>query len=53
VPLYWIVDADERRVELWTPGDSFPQFERERIVWRRSEAEEPFALILAELFRPV
>jgi Uma2 family endonuclease len=53
VPLYWILDADERQVEVWTPSDSFPQFERERLVWHPSQAEEPFALTLAELFRPV
>ena len=53
VPLYWIVDADERQVEVWTPGDSFPGIERERLVWHPERAEEPFALPLAELFRPV
>jgi Uma2 family endonuclease len=53
VPLYWILDADERQVEVWTPSDSFPQFERERLVWHPSQAEEPFDLTLAELFRPV
>ena len=53
VPLYGIVDADERQVEVWTPSDSFPQFERERLVWHPSRAEEPFALTLAELFRAV
>lgn len=53
VPLYWIVDGDERRVEVWTPADSFPAFEEERLVWRPAGAVEPFALELAELFRPI
>jgi Uma2 family endonuclease len=53
VPLYWIVDPDARRVEVWTPGDSFPVFEEERLVWAAGGAPAPFTLALAELFRPV
>jgi Uma2 family endonuclease len=53
VPLYWIVDGDERRVEVWTPADSFPALEHERLVWRPEGVAEPFTLALAELFRPV
>ena len=53
VPLYWIVDGDERRVEVWTPADSFPAFEEERLVWRPAGDGEPFAITLAELFRPI
>jgi Uma2 family endonuclease len=53
VPLYWVVDADERVVEIWTPADQFPSFERERLVWHPNGAVEPFTLQLDELFRPV
>jgi Uma2 family endonuclease len=53
VPLYWIVDADERRVEVWAPTDTLPRFERERLVWHPPLAAEPFSLPLAELFRPI
>jgi Uma2 family endonuclease len=53
VPLYWIVDADERRVEVWTPPDTFPRLEHERLVWHPAGAAGPFVLSLAELFRPV
>jgi Uma2 family endonuclease len=53
VPLYWIVDGDERQVEVWTPTDSFPRLERERLVWHPPQAAEPFTLTLAELFRAV
>jgi len=53
VPLYWIVDADERRVEIWTPTDTFPRFEQERLMWQPAGADEPFTLLLAELLRPV
>jgi Uma2 family endonuclease len=53
VPLYWIVDGDERRVEIWTPSDSFPVFEEERLRWQPAGVETPFTLALAELFRPI
>ena len=53
VPLYWVVDGDERVVEVWTPTDDFPAFERERLVWNSEGAAEPFTLELEELFRPL
>ena len=53
VPLYWVVDGDERMVEVWTPADDFPAVERERLVWHPPGGAEPFVLSLAELFRPV
>ncbi|MBA3895338.1 MAG: Uma2 family endonuclease [Gemmatimonadales bacterium] len=53
VPLYWVVDGDERSVEVWTPGDDFPAVERDRLVWRPSGAGGPFTLGLEELFRPL
>ncbi len=53
VPVYWIVDGDDRSVEVWTPADEFPVFERERLVWQPAGARESFTLALAELFRPL
>jgi Uma2 family endonuclease len=53
VPLYWVVDGDERSIEVWTPRDDFPAVERERLVWRPSGADGPFTLTLEELFRPI
>ena len=53
VPLYWIVDADERRVEIWTPADAFPAFERERLVWHPAGATRAFTFEVEQLFRPV
>ncbi len=53
VPLYWVVDGDERTVEVWTPADDFPRLERERLVWRPQAAREPFTLSLEELFGPL
>jgi Uma2 family endonuclease len=53
VPVYWIVDGEERFVEEWAPGAALPRVERERLVWTPAEAGQPFMLELAELFRPV
>lgn len=53
VSLYWVVDADQRSVEVWTPTDDFPQFERERLVWHPPGAVQPFTLELESLFRPI
>jgi Uma2 family endonuclease len=53
VPLYWVVDADQQRVEIWTPDDSFPRLEWERLSWHAPGVEQPFTLELKELFRPV
>jgi Uma2 family endonuclease len=51
VPLYWVVDDEERAVEIWTPSDDFPSLERDRLVWLPQGAAEPFVLSLKELFR--
>jgi Uma2 family endonuclease len=53
VPLYWIVDGDERQAEVWTPGDAFPRIERDRLVWPLQGAGAPFTLELQELFRAI
>jgi len=53
VPLYWVLDGEERSVEVWTPGDDFPVVQRERLVWRPAGAGEPLTLSLEQLFRPL
>jgi Uma2 family endonuclease len=53
VPRYWIVDPDGRSVEVWTPDDSMPRFERERLVWRPAGASTAFRLELLQLFKPI
>ena len=53
VPVYWVVDGDDRSVEIWTPADDFPSLERERLVWQPAGAPQPFTLQLGDLFRPV
>ena len=53
IPLYWVVDADDRTVEVWTPTDRFPHVERDALVWAASGAATPFVVRLDELFRPI
>ena len=53
VPLYWVVDGDERAVEVWTPETFLPRLEREQIVWHPAGAATPFRLPLQELFQPL
>ena len=53
IPFYWIVDPDEKLVEVWTPGSRFPTVERERVKWKPEGVEEEFVLNLAELFKPI
>ncbi len=53
VPLYWVVDADEQFIEVWTPDTKFPHFEREHLTWQPAGAQEPLRISLAELFRPL
>lgn len=53
VPQYWVIDADEQCVEVWTPDARFPVTERERVVWHPADAARAFTLELAELFRPI
>jgi Uma2 family endonuclease len=53
VPLYWLVDATPRSVEVWTPEREFPEIETERLIWQPAGVVRPFELRLEELFRPL
>jgi Uma2 family endonuclease len=53
VPLYWIVDGEQRQVEVWTPKAEIPRSERKALVWHPARAATPFRLDPGELFRPV
>ncbi len=52
-PLYWMIDADARSVEVWTDDAAFPRIERELLSWYPAGASAPFTLSLEELFRPI
>jgi Uma2 family endonuclease len=51
VPAYWLVDADARVVEAWTPEAQFPVTEREEVCWHPQGAAVPLVIRLGELFR--
>lgn len=53
VPLYWIVDLDQKAVEVWATEAQLPAIESECMVWNPKGAEEGFVPELAELFKPV
>ena len=53
IPLYWIVDADEQFVEIWTPTMQFPTVEKNSVEWRPDGADEAFVLDLESLFKPL
>lgn len=44
VPVYWLIDAANRQVEVWTPSAIAPVIERERVTWRPDGAPEPLVL---------
>ena len=50
VPLYWVIDADARTADVWTPDALEPRTERETLIWTPAGAAMPFTLPLAELF---
>ncbi|HEX9894755.1 MAG TPA: Uma2 family endonuclease [Gemmatimonadales bacterium] len=53
VPAYWIVDGEERRVEIWTPEAELPAVVFTEVSWQPEGGRKPFALSLTELFRPL
>ena len=53
IPFYWIVDPDQKVVEVWTPETQFPTVERETVNWQPEGVEEEFVLELKELFKPL
>lgn len=53
VPAYWIVDVENHRVEVWSPGAEAPVMESGRLEWHPAGATQPIHLELSELFRPV
>ena len=50
IPTYWVVDIDQKQVEVWTPDALFPVVERERLVWRHPALETECVLELGRLF---
>jgi Uma2 family endonuclease len=53
IPFYWLVDPDEKLVEVWTPEMQFSTVERECVRWMPEGVTESFVLNLEELFKPI
>jgi Uma2 family endonuclease len=53
VPLYWIVDADEEAVDIWTPEATLPDLDHAQATWEPVGAGRPFTLDIPALFRPL
>ena len=53
VPEYWIVDSDQRHVELWRPEFSAAVVHADRLEWHPDGASTPFVLDLRWYFATV
>lgn len=53
IPVYWIVDPEQRRVEEWTPNFKSPRMRDDRAVWHPPGSSEPFSIDLSDLVRPL
>jgi Uma2 family endonuclease len=49
IPEYWMVDTDQRQIEVWTPEAAFPRIERERLVWRHPLLSEECVVDVGKL----
>ncbi len=50
IPHYWIVDIEQRQVEIWTPDARMPIIERERLTWRHPAAASECVVEVPVLF---
>ncbi len=50
---YWIVDPDERRVEVWRPGALKAELRSDVIRWQPDPDVEPLAIDLEQVFKPL
>jgi Uma2 family endonuclease len=53
VPDYWVVDADARIIERWTPAHETPELIRHTLVWHPTAAAAPMSLDVSALFAAV
>lgn len=50
---YWIVDAQENRVEIWRPGATVAAVRTATITWQPDPNVEPLTIELADVFKPI
>ena len=49
IPTYWILDAEERLAEVWSPDAHFPSIQRNTLTWHPLGTAEPLVIDLAAL----
>ncbi|MBL8961474.1 MAG: Uma2 family endonuclease [Gemmatimonadetes bacterium] len=49
----WLVDLDERRVEVWRPGATAPETAAQRLTWGPVSTADPLQIDLASFFAHV
>ncbi|HEX3927896.1 MAG TPA: Uma2 family endonuclease [Gemmatimonadales bacterium] len=47
---YWIVDIDQKQIEVWTPDALAPEVQSDRIVWQHPALDVECAVGVAGLF---
>jgi Uma2 family endonuclease len=52
IPEYWVVDVEQRQVEVWTPDATFPVVQRERLVWRHPSLAGSCVVDVVKLLSP-
>jgi Uma2 family endonuclease len=50
---YWIVDAEQNRVEIWRPGAREAEVRTDVVRWTPDPTIEPLAIDLTAIFKPV
>ncbi len=53
VSTYWIIDPNQKFVEIWVPDATVPFVEKKTVEWHPANAPEPMAIDLRELFSPL
>ena len=50
---YWIVDAEQNRVEIWRPGAAEAEVRRDVLDWQPDPTVQALTVELVTVFRPV
>ena len=50
IPAYWVVDIDQRQVEVWTPEAQLPTVQRQLLTWRHPALGDDCVVDVAKLF---
>ena len=53
VPAYWVVDPNQKVVDVWVPDATVPEVNKKTVEWHPTGAQEPMVLDLRELFSPL